>query len=124
MARRRNNRREARNDLSIANQRLLRTILSKPTPIIIRPDPPRQMALAQLDRRAWKPDITVRAPGAIQRKHARLTDQRNKIAFAVPNKVAICVRRKTRREVLFAKRKTRKGSGANKTRNFWSDVKC
>lgn len=45
------------------------------------------------------------------------------IGFAQPNKVAICVRRHSRREVLFAK-----GVGGSRVRrgkrNPWSDVQC
>lgn len=44
--------------------------------------------------------------------------------FAVPRKVAICVRRKERRETLFAKKLTRSGAGAPKRRNYWSAISC
>lgn len=44
--------------------------------------------------------------------------------FDAPREVAICVRRKQRREVIFAKRKTGKGARARRHRNFWSNVKC
>lgn len=47
-----------------------------------------------------------------------------KYAFVTPHKVAVCSRRQVRREVLFAKRRTRKGAGGSRRRNFWSDVKC
>lgn len=46
-----------------------------------------------------------------------------KIGFDVPKRVAICVRRKQRREVIIAKKLARNGGGA-KHRNIWSDVKC
>lgn len=45
-------------------------------------------------------------------------------AFSVPKRVAVCVRRKERREVIHAKRLTAKGAGGSKRRNFWSDVSC
>lgn len=45
-------------------------------------------------------------------------------AFDEPHKVVVCVRRKVRREVLFAKRKTGRGARSPKRRNLWSDVKC
>lgn len=45
-------------------------------------------------------------------------------AFAVPSKVAVCVRRKQRREALFAFRKTRKGSGSRRRRNEMSEISC
>lgn len=37
---------------------------------------------------------------------------------------SICAKRQTRREVLFAKQKTKKGSGSPKHRNEWSSVSC
>lgn len=47
------------------------------------------------------------------------------IKFNVPREVALCVRRKQRREVLFAKRRTGKGARAvRRRRNFWSNVRC
>lgn len=47
------------------------------------------------------------------------------IRFNNPKEVLICVRRKSRREVLFAKRKTRKGAGARRhKRNRWSEIQC
>lgn len=42
--------------------------------------------------------------------------------FVAPRGVAICVRRKQRREVLFAKRRTR--AGGAKRKNFYSNVRC
>lgn len=41
-----------------------------------------------------------------------------------PVHVVRCVRRKQRREVLFAKRRTRKGSGARRRRNQFSNTHC
>lgn len=46
------------------------------------------------------------------------------VVFDEPRSVTVCVRRKARREVLFAKRKTGRGARSPKTRNFWSNVKC
>lgn len=46
------------------------------------------------------------------------------LGFAVPHKVRRCVQRKERREVLFAKRLTRSGSGSPKRRNMWSGISC
>lgn len=45
-------------------------------------------------------------------------------SFQDPRRVMICVRRKSRREVLFAIRKTGKGARSRKRRNEWSNVKC
>lgn len=44
------------------------------------------------------------------------------IGWSAPDRVAVCVRRKERREVLFAKNRTN-GRGS-KRRNYWSKVKC
>lgn len=44
--------------------------------------------------------------------------------FKVPERVAVCVRRKSRREVLFAKRHTGRGARSRKRFNYWSDVRC
>lgn len=38
--------------------------------------------------------------------------------------VAVCVRRKERREVLFALSRTGRGARSRKVRNEWSDVQC
>lgn len=48
-----------------------------------------------------------------------------RVAFAVPHRVAVCVRRKQRREVIHALKLTGKGSRARRhRRNTWSDVDC
>lgn len=45
--------------------------------------------------------------------------------FKVPDNVAVCIRRKERREVLFAKRKTGKGSRKRfRRRNYYTEVSC
>lgn len=57
----------------------------------------------------------------VHRPMARVS---SKLGFDIPKQVIVCIRRKTRTEVLFAKRRTRKGAGANRRRNEWSDFKC
>lgn len=111
---------------------IAKTLLRSPTytltPIIrtTLPTPPPELVLAQLDRRAFRPDASVRPPGAIQRKDARLKlTNTNHITFDQPNRIAICARRKQRKEVLHALKKTGRNSGhGRKTRNFWSSIKC
>lgn len=44
------------------------------------------------------------------------------IQFDVPKRTIICLRRKRRKEVLFALNQT--GGGARRRRNQWSDVSC
>lgn len=46
------------------------------------------------------------------------------LRFAIPKKVALCIRRKERRETLFAMKRTRSGAGRPKRRNYWSAIKC
>lgn len=46
------------------------------------------------------------------------------IAFSPSEYTVRCVRRKERREVIFAKRFHRRGRGGSRRRNFWSGVKC
>lgn len=46
------------------------------------------------------------------------------IGFDAPQRVIRCIRRKVRKEVMFATKSTGKGSRAPKRRNYWSDVKC
>lgn len=45
-------------------------------------------------------------------------------SFAAPGRVMICLKRKIRREVLFAFKRTGKGARSKKRRNEWSDVRC
>lgn len=83
------------------------------------------------DRRQWHPEGPKRPARALSRSASRLMPTKSYTAaigrgvrFAVPGKVAICVRRERRREVLFARRQTRRGSGAPKRRNWFSAVSC
>lgn len=46
------------------------------------------------------------------------------LSFAQPDKVALCVRRKTRREVLFAKGKGGGGRRRRPRKNWFSKVSC
>lgn len=87
------------------------------------------------DRRTWHPDGKALSPvRMLNSKRPRLqpvafssSKLRNviptAIGFKIPKKVAICVRRKQRKEVLFAKRKAGHGTARPK-RNQWSDVHC
>lgn len=88
------------------------------------------------DRRAYhpladyRPALTIDGrPAPVQRKAVTsrfkpLPLGREITAFAVPKTVSVCVRRGVRREVMFAKRLTRKGSSARRSRNFLSSVSC
>lgn len=88
------------------------------------------MALASLDRRLWTPDPVLR-PGATPRRAGRLTPSTSTapgsfpagVKFADPKRVAVCVRRRIRREVIMAKGK---GGGGHRPprRSYWTDVDC
>lgn len=48
----------------------------------------------------------------------------HQLTFAAPDRVLICVRRKRRKEVLFAKRKAGKRGQRKPRRNYWSAISC
>lgn len=96
----------------------------------------RKQQIRQLeDRRQFHPLRQVAPALALSRKAARQVLRREvrkhyhvpeRWAFQTPSKVAICVRRKIRREVinaLYPFKKRGFGSGA-KRRNYYSEVKC
>lgn len=82
------------------------------------------------DGREWHPEGKFRPAASIERSDRGIRDvsvpySRTTLGFAYPPGVAVCVRRKTRREVLFAHRKARgKGGSARKRFNRNSTVKC
>lgn len=87
------------------------------------------------DRRRHHPGILPKPPGATPRAAGRLVaysspaqalgDVPRRVAFALPTQVAICVRRKVRREVLHAIRVAgRTGRGGKRHRNAYSNIKC
>lgn len=47
-----------------------------------------------------------------------------RVAFKSPKKVLVCVRREQRKEVLFALRKTKKGSGGSRRLTPFSEISC
>lgn len=80
------------------------------------------------DRRRFDPTKAYRPPAsmtrAASRVQARSGGRMAALRFADPSLVALCKRRQTRREVIFAFRKNKAGSGAKKRRNFWSAISC
>lgn len=86
------------------------------------------------DRRRFDPRGAHKPPSSLTRAARKLVvdpgGDRYKwvthgLKFAVPREVSICVRRKERKEVLHALKKTGKGgSRAPRKRNNWSSVKC
>lgn len=92
---------------------------------------PVRLALPQVeDRRRFDPLGVFRPARSLgPRSDARIVVRQNRPfkfpdvhQFAVPDRIAVCVRRQERREVLHAKRKLGRG-GAGK-RNFWSSISC
>lgn len=108
---------------------LLSTFKPRPAPRLLpvpyHPQPVDVMPFAA-DRRRYDPTRSVSGPAAVTRGASRVVAGRkfNSLRFADPHLVGICARRQVRREVMFALRKTRKGSGASKRRNFWSAISC
>lgn len=91
------------------------------------------------DRRLYHPLQSFAPPIATVRKAVRVVDRARKSArsknkilfnhpgtltFSDPDKVVICVRRKRRKEVLFAKKKAGKTGQRKPRRNYWSSISC
>lgn len=100
-------------------------------------DRPLRLSVRTLeDRRDFHPERDFRPALSLSRLARRLVPVRSKVykrsealtsrmMFAVPKKVAKCVRRKERREVMFASKKSGKGARQRvRRRDYWSDVKC
>lgn len=98
-------------------------------PIVVVRHPP-----VNLDMRTFHPMGRLRPRPALPVAARRLVPSQpkrysaasisHKMGFAVPKRVLVCVRRKQRREVIHAKRLTRKGAGSPKRRNIWSAISC
>lgn len=67
-----------------------------------------------------------RSPSKLQKKYGfRPRSQTNAIlTFHRPSQVALCVRRKQRREILFAKRRTGGGGRGPRRRNWTTQISC
>lgn len=124
--RRRRNRSSQRDHNTIATTVLRNPMSLSPVPVLS-------------DRRAFHPDgffspvssarkwqrAIVEMPNVnTGRSNARGRVPKRGFHFAVPDAVSVCVRRKQRREVLFAFRRTGKGSRSLRKRNYWTDVRC
>lgn len=123
-------------DISSDSELLRRFIQNKPAnhPPTLHLNPPKFQLRQIEDRRAFHPKPFTQPAGTLKRSAARLVVPKAKtspraslphqVAFEAPKHVLICVRRKQRREILFAKRKTRAGAASRKHRNQWSSIKC
>lgn len=86
------------------------------------------------DRREWHPLGPRRSARSFNAAHHQLVVKQPRkqshkvpkgIRFHAPRKVLICVRRKVRREVMFALNKRGKGSARrNRRRNWYSAISC
>lgn len=90
------------------------------------------------DRRTYFPDRRVRPVAAVTRQASRIVARdslgdrirrqtKAPLAFARPHLVAVCAKRKVRKEVLHAlglKNKRRGKGGGKRRRNFWSSISC
>lgn len=129
MARRRTRNYTPQRDVSIPSLRDVLRYELRPAPLLIPlPSPTTSQVRQYGDRRLFRPDRIIAPPPAVTRASARVVASSNRsfntLRFADPKLVTICARRKERREVLFAKRLTRKGSGSSKRNNFWSRISC
>ena len=96
---------------------------------------PLQRQILQLeDRRQWHPSRTLRPrPLPVTVGSMRRTDRLisagptlKSLNFEKPSNVAVCVRRKQRKEIMHALRATGKGASSRKKkrRNYWSSIGC
>lgn len=116
--RRRLNRIARRDPLPIASLRLVvRPLVRRPDRLLFdrRLHDPRARRFRTYPVSAYRRSERVRA-------RDRSTLSPLTYHFAVPKHVQVCVRRKERREVLFASGRTK--ARGRKRRNVWSEVKC
>lgn len=73
---------------------------------------------------AFRPALSFDGTQAQARAIPRNDKTWSTVGFNDPSFAVICARRHQRREVLFAKRKTRRGRGGSRRRNWYSDVRC
>lgn len=135
-------RRDVSTNLDLLTPSLTEFPVVRTIPRIVRvPSAPRLILIE--DRRLWTPEASyVPSVRGLQRRTSLKTVSgvptyrlRHKssprasvphgVAFADPTRVMLCVRRKQRKEVLHAFRKTGKGKHhRNPKRNFWSSISC
>lgn len=118
----------------ITQTRVRRVTLKRP---IIVKRPVVQTTLQQVeDRRRWHPLRKLAPAGTLSRRDQRRLVEKSRpnpfndpfpsfrIGFEVPKKVAVCVRRKTRREVIHALGKTGSGAKARRRKSEFTNVRC
>lgn len=130
MAKKRN-RSAQRDHLSIARPSAVRNYVPKPVVLVSdrRAFHPRgetaPLSSPRKSQRRVVEKVVVSQPNRNKMGRAGKPAHHYKVAFSVPRKVELCVRRQRRRQVLFAMRRTGKGSRAvRRRRNYWSGVSC
>lgn len=88
----------------------------------------------QHDGRYWNPTRATSGPATATRGAARLNPDKYRslrgqqlpwrLQFSLPRSVALCVRRRIRRQVMFALGLRGKGSRSGRNRNLYSGIKC
>lgn len=110
----------------------LDTLLDFPDPAPLPRVSPRTNPLTLEDRRVYHPLRKAAPPASVSLESRKLVVPRVQrknsptlAQFNLPRNVSVCVRRKQRREVLFATRRTGRGaSKKRRTRNQFSDIRC
>lgn len=121
-------------DISFARPRLLSPL--SPLPSTGLNDPLSEVE----DRRSFHPQgrhrpalystgplkVKDRSPSKLQRRFgfAPRSQTKGVLTFANPSNVVLCVRRKTRREVLFATRRNGAGGRRPRRRNWTTQISC
>jgi len=132
MARRRSRNRKGQRDATPIANPLPPVVVVRPPPIpssvsLVRALQAQKLHQSSLpDRRKFTPK-GIRTAKTIAGNLARFTPRLVRAAvrptFNIPSRVLVCLRRKVRREVLHALRRTN-GSGGGRKRNVWSNVRC
>lgn len=68
--------------------------------------------------------VTTNTPKKIQGRFGDRSQTKGTVAFGQPNALLVCVRRKVRKEVLHAFRKTGKRGNKKPRRNWLSSISC
>lgn len=85
------------------------------------------------DRRLWHPDGLARPARSFDRattlkmgpaKPSRPWQLPSAVNFTAPSRVVLCVRRKIRKQVMFAKHKAGRGGQRPPRWSYWSSVNC
>lgn len=139
--------RAQRDHFTIARTPLL---VPMPSPPSSKVSPKKRAVLASEDRRTFHPEklnrpvlnvhgrpaaqVLADRPRSLKKPSARqqafrwgkdvASQTKAVLTFAQPSKVAVCVRRGVRREVLHALKRTGKGAGSSRRRSWTSKIGC